>query len=312
MSASPSSMRSCSSPFLTGISAARPMPPRTGRATSWGQLRLRMERQERQHRSFSRRRMDVSSAGRGVDGLDCRRGRPRRVDRKRVGFGALSHGGHYLARHQRNGLTTNRLSLNSAASLFNHDGAGHQLKINKAASAHVSSLLFQTDFAGRAELGLSGDDDFRIKVSTDGTAWKEVLGVDRASGSVRMPFTAAASAPNVSSMATSPSISAASGRALAANAFGFDRWKADASGANLSVSSQVVTLASGTILQVIEPGLWGAASFASTQFTISVEAPSADLSVSLGSVAGTSPLDLDAAPSRSRQRAATPGRLPSR
>ena len=47
--------------------------------------------------------------------------------------------------------TTNRLSLNAPATLLNHDGAGHQLKINKAAAGDTASLLYQAAFARRAE-----------------------------------------------------------------------------------------------------------------------------------------------------------------
>jgi Protein of unknown function (DUF2793) len=66
---------------------------------------------------------------------------------------------------------TNRLSINSPASLFNHTGAGHKVKVNKAAAIDTGSFLFQTGFSGRAEFGLTGSDDFQIKVSADGAAW---------------------------------------------------------------------------------------------------------------------------------------------
>ncbi len=80
---------------------------------------------------------------------------------------------------------TNRLSVSSPASLFNHEGAGHQLKINKDAAGDTASVLFQTDFSGRAEFGLAGDDDFHVKVSPDGSIWHEAIVIDRASGRVR-------------------------------------------------------------------------------------------------------------------------------
>lgn len=70
---------------------------------------------------------------------------------------------------------TNRLSVSSPATLLNHEGAGHQLKINKAAVADTGSLLFQTGFSGRAEIGLTGDDDLSIKLSADGSTWVEAL-----------------------------------------------------------------------------------------------------------------------------------------
>ncbi len=85
--------------------------------------------------------------------------------------------------------TTNRLSLNSEASLFNHDGDGHQIKINKATAADTASLLYQTGFSGRAELGLAGDDDFHFKVSADGSTWNEAIVIDKDTGEVAFPNT---------------------------------------------------------------------------------------------------------------------------
>ncbi|MDZ4841772.1 MAG: DUF2793 domain-containing protein [Hyphomicrobium aestuarii] len=76
---------------------------------------------------------------------------------------------------------TNRLAVTSPATLLNHDGAGHQLKINKAATAQTASLLFQNGFSGRAEYGLTGDDNFHVKVSPNGTSWQEAMVVDSAS-----------------------------------------------------------------------------------------------------------------------------------
>lgn len=76
----------------------------------------------------------------------------------------------------------NRLSVTAEATLLNHAGAGHQLKINKATAAATASLLFQTGFAGRAEMGIAGLDDFAIKVSADGATWTEALRVDAQTG----------------------------------------------------------------------------------------------------------------------------------
>jgi len=86
---------------------------------------------------------------------------------------------------------TNRLALASPASLFNHEGAGHQQKINKAAPADTASVLYQTGFSGRAEMGLAGDDDFHFKVSPDGAVWHEALVIDRTNGRVSLPATPA-------------------------------------------------------------------------------------------------------------------------
>lgn len=78
--------------------------------------------------------------------------------------------------------TTNRLSLNSQASLFNHDGAGHRLAINKKTAQDTASLLFQTDFSGRAEIGLTGGDRLSLRQSRDGSEWADILSWPVASG----------------------------------------------------------------------------------------------------------------------------------
>ncbi|SEN13127.1 Protein of unknown function [Roseovarius tolerans] len=76
----------------------------------------------------------------------------------------------------------NRLAVAAPATLFNHEGAGHQLKINKADEGDTASLLFQTGFGGRAEMGTAGSDDFAIKVSADGGTWFTALSFEAASG----------------------------------------------------------------------------------------------------------------------------------
>ena len=79
---------------------------------------------------------------------------------------------------------TNRVSVAADATLLNHDGAGHQLKLNKAAATETASLLFQTGFSGRAEMGLAGQDDFAVKVSADGATWFAPLSVSGGTGKV--------------------------------------------------------------------------------------------------------------------------------
>ncbi len=77
---------------------------------------------------------------------------------------------------------TNALSVAAEATLLSHAGAGHQLKINKAEAGDTASLLYQSGFSGRAEMGLAGTDDFAIKVSPDGASWTEALRVDATTG----------------------------------------------------------------------------------------------------------------------------------
>ena len=82
---------------------------------------------------------------------------------------------------------TNKLAVASDAALFTHAGAGHQVKVNKATAGDTGSLLFQTGFSGRAEMGLAGSDNWSLKVSPDGTGWTTALSTTAASGLVSLP-----------------------------------------------------------------------------------------------------------------------------
>lgn len=188
--------------------------------------------------------------------------------------------------------STNRLAVSSPASLFNHEGSGHQQKINKAAAGDTASVLFQTDFSGRAEMGLTGDDDYHFKVSPNGSTWNEAITIDKDTGEVSFPNTSLAGGVNQNLLVNGDfqiNQRGFAGGALSAGDYGFDRWKAATGGANVSVSGYTVTLTSGEIEQVVELALWGQSSFASQQVTISVEAPSADMTATFGSKSGTIP-----------------------
>jgi Protein of unknown function (DUF2793)/Collagen triple helix repeat (20 copies) len=90
---------------------------------------------------------------------------------------------------------TNRLALASAASLFNHAGNGHQIKLNKNAASDTGSILYQTNFSGRAEMGTTSDDNFHIKVSADGVTFKDSLVINAATGAVAFGFGASGITP---------------------------------------------------------------------------------------------------------------------
>lgn len=79
-----------------------------------------------------------------------------------------------------------KLAVSSAGVLLNHAGNGVQLKLNKNAPADTASLLLQTGFSGRAEIGLAGDDALRIKTSANGASFVTALQVDAASGSLTL------------------------------------------------------------------------------------------------------------------------------
>ena len=86
---------------------------------------------------------------------------------------------------------TNKLAVSSSSVLFNHAGAGIQFKINKTAASDTASLLFQTGFSGRAEIGMTGDDNLHFKVSADGLGFNESWIVAAGSGLVTIKNNAA-------------------------------------------------------------------------------------------------------------------------
>ncbi|CAA2137806.1 DUF2793 domain-containing protein [Methylobacterium bullatum] len=70
-----------------------------------------------------------------------------------------------------------------------------RLALNKAATGNVLSLLMQTGFSGRAEIGLVGDDSLTAKVSADGASWSHAWRALGNSGFVGFGSSAAPGGP---------------------------------------------------------------------------------------------------------------------
>ncbi|ESR22805.1 DUF2793 domain-containing protein [Lutibaculum baratangense] len=91
--------------------------------------------------------------------------------------------------------------LNKAlwTALTSSEGGDGSLRytLNKEGAGDVLSFLLQSNWSGRAELGLIGDDDLSLKVSGDGAAWREALRVNRHSGRLRLGKRAYVRSPNV-------------------------------------------------------------------------------------------------------------------
>ena len=81
---------------------------------------------------------------------------------------------------------TNKLAAKSSALLFDNIGNGVQVKVNKHAVADTASFLYQTNYSGRAEIGLAGDDSFHFKVSPDGSGWTDALVLDKTTGAAAL------------------------------------------------------------------------------------------------------------------------------
>jgi len=114
----------------------------------------------------------------------------------------------------------NALAVAGPASLFTHAGAGHQIKVNKAAAADTASLLFQTGWSGRAEMGLTGSDDFAVKVSADGSIWTEALRIAAATGVPALPNGAEIDGTLTGTAVQASASDATAGRLLRTGAFG--------------------------------------------------------------------------------------------
>ena len=96
-------------------------------------------------------------------------------DLGRLGVGATADSWNPFLAKLNNALWTARETA------YGGDG-DLRLTLNKETAGDVLSLVFQSGYGGRAELGLVGDDDLRLKVSADGSAWHDVFSVDRATG----------------------------------------------------------------------------------------------------------------------------------
>lgn len=86
---------------------------------------------------------------------------------------------------------TNRFAARSEAALFtaipaDEGGNGNvRLTLNKESGTDSATLIFQSGWSGRAEIGLAGDNDFAFKVSADGIDFTTALVLDGTQGFVR-------------------------------------------------------------------------------------------------------------------------------
>ncbi|WP_243367597.1 DUF2793 domain-containing protein [Microvirga solisilvae] len=195
----------------------------------------------------------------------------------------------------------NRFSAKLNAALFAalgmEEGGSGDLRfvLNKTGTGNVLSQLYQNGFSGRAETGLIGNDDFSIRVSNDGSHWKEALLVDGATGVGTFPQGLAnIPRPNLLINASfRVNQRGFSGGALAQGVYGFDRWKGGTGGCTLTRAADGTIILTGALDQVIDvahaSALTGGANLAATTLTLSVQDPSAILPVMIGTKAATIP-----------------------
>ncbi|MGC6499708.1 MAG: DUF2793 domain-containing protein [Henriciella sp.] len=63
-----------------------------------------------------------------------------------------------------------------------------RISLNKPSPSDTASLVFQSDWSGRAEIGLTGDNRLSLKVSSDGTTWHQGLCLDAGAGWLKTGF----------------------------------------------------------------------------------------------------------------------------
>jgi hypothetical protein len=95
-----------------------------------------------------------------------------------LGLGTSADAGNPLSAKLNNTLFTAKTVAEGGTGDFRH-------KLSKESAAKVLSFLFQDNFSGRAEIGLTGDDDFHFKVSANGSSWIEALLLDRTTGGAK-------------------------------------------------------------------------------------------------------------------------------
>jgi hypothetical protein len=117
-------------------------------------------------------------------------------------------------------------------------GDGHlRYKLSKESAAKTLSLLMQTNFSGRAEIGLTGDDDFHFKVSSDGSTWIDAIKIAGASGAVAVTSAAAAALAVGRQGATSPALKIDASAASCVTGFGVTAAAAGSGVALAAISS---------------------------------------------------------------------------
>ncbi|PPD24729.1 MAG: hypothetical protein CTY30_01420 [Methylocystis sp.] len=97
-----------------------------------------------------------------------------------LGIGATADGANPL-------LAKLNATLFTAKSVGEGGSGDLRFALNKESAAKTVSQLYQSNYSARAETGLTGDDNFHVKVSSDGAVWKESIVVDSATGEVGFP-----------------------------------------------------------------------------------------------------------------------------
>ncbi len=79
---------------------------------------------------------------------------------------------------------TNNLQVSGSNALFSSDSGDFKMAVSKNLESDIASIIFQDGFSGRAELGLTLDNDLHFKVSSDGTSFIDAMIIEHTTGNV--------------------------------------------------------------------------------------------------------------------------------
>ena len=166
-----------------GAAAAAPVQSVAGRT---GAVTLAVADVSGRRRSL-RRPSRVRQPGRRRRPATTRQSSPRRLSSQRTILSASNAPalGIGTAADRSNPLSAKLNSALFTALPTSSSGTGDiRVKLSKQAAGNTASFLFQDNFSGRAEIGLTGDDNFHFKVSADGTTFYDAIVVTAAGGAV--------------------------------------------------------------------------------------------------------------------------------
>ncbi len=152
-----------------------------------------------------------------------------------------------------------------------------RLKLSKQTAGNAASILFQDAYAGRAEIGLVGDDNFHFKVSPDGSTFADAMVVSAAGGAVSFLL-----APNHPTPAAGDSSTAS-----ATTAWVMGKGYVTSAGASAAAPVQSVAGRSGAVIVGVTD-VAGAAPLASPALTGIPTAPNAAAGTNTAQIATTS------------------------
>ena len=152
-----------------------------------------------------------------------------------------------------------------------------RLKLSKQAAGNAASILFQDAYAGRAEIGLVGDDNFHFKVSPDGSTFADAMVVAAAGGAVSFLLTPTHPSPAAGDSST----------ASATTAWVTGRGYVTSAAAAAAAPVQSVAGRSGAVILGVTD-VSGAAPLASPALTGTPTAPNAAPGTNSAQVATTS------------------------